>query len=75
MKKKNNFEDKLLHLESIIGKLESGSISLEEMLELFEEGKKLTTLCQNELKKIEKRINSVTLEGDQLIEKKIGIKS
>lgn len=36
-----NFADKLGRLEEIVAKIESGTLSLEESLTLFEEGKKL----------------------------------
>ena len=53
MAKKKTFENTLRQLESIVEELESGSPDLDKMLKLFEEGMKLTQLCQGELKAVE----------------------
>lgn len=52
-----NFEHSLKTLESIIEKLESGSLSLEDSLKHFEEGVKLTRQCQTALKEAEQKVN------------------
>ena len=39
-KEKENFEAVLKRLEEIVGKMESGGLSLEESMELYEEGVK-----------------------------------
>ena len=44
------FEEALKKLEAIVGKLESGDISLEESLSKYEEGVKLINFCQKKLK-------------------------
>ena len=46
MAKKKTFESALEQLESIVEELESGSMDLDKMLKLFEEGMKLTQLCR-----------------------------
>ena len=43
--KKMTYEEALKRLEEIAAQLDSGSLSLEESLKLFEEGTKLTTFC------------------------------
>lgn len=50
------FEDALKRLEDIVEKLESGSLELEESIQLFEEGVKLSLYCQQQLKKAEGRV-------------------
>ncbi len=40
-KKEMSFADKLAKLEGIVSKIESGELSLEESMALFEEGNKL----------------------------------
>lgn len=47
------FDDALEQLEAIVEQLESGQLSLEESLAIFEEGVKLSLFCQKELKKTE----------------------
>jgi len=48
---KLNFDNALEKLEIIVEQLESGQLSLEESLAVFEEGVKLSLFCQQELKK------------------------
>lgn len=55
-RKKQNFEESLGELEKIVGKLERGDLSLEESLELFEKGVKLSRECQERLSAAEGRI-------------------
>jgi exodeoxyribonuclease VII small subunit len=50
------FEDALKRLEDIVEKLESGSLELEESIQLFEEGVKLSLYCQQQLKQAEGRV-------------------
>lgn len=50
------FEDALKMLEDIVEKLESGSLELEESIQLFEQGVKLSLYCQQQLKQAEGRI-------------------
>ncbi|MCB1024684.1 MAG: exodeoxyribonuclease VII small subunit [Acidobacteria bacterium] len=53
---KKSFEDSLQKLETIVGQLEDGDLSLEESLKLFEDGIKLSRECQDRLSKAERRI-------------------
>ena len=69
MAKKKTFESALEQLESIVDELESGSPDLDKMLKLFEEGMKLTKLCQKQLKEVEERISTIMKDGDEFIEK------
>ena len=74
MAKKKTFESTLAQLESIVEELESGSLDLNKMMKLFEEGMKLTQLCRAQLKEVEDRIITIMKDGDEFIEKS-GIKS
>jgi exodeoxyribonuclease VII small subunit len=58
-----SFETAFAELETIIGKLESGELSLEESVTLFERGRKLSEHCQNLLDKAELRVNQLTSDG------------
>ena len=50
------FEKSLTELEQIVVKLEDGDLPLEESLELFEKGIKLSRDCRERLSKAERRI-------------------
>jgi exodeoxyribonuclease VII small subunit len=54
---KERFEDALNKLEKIVSKLEDGEIALEESLKLFEEGIRLSRLCNQKLEEAEKRVD------------------
>ena len=69
MPKKKTFESALAQLKSIVEELESGSPDLDKMLELFEEGMKLTQLCRGQLKEVEERISTIMKDGKGFVEK------
>ncbi len=54
---KLDFEKNILVLEDIVSKLESGDISLDESLKLFEEGIKIIKECNKELDNAEQKVN------------------
>ena len=60
MSKKKSFEESLKELESIVSKLESGEMSLEDSLEKFEVGTKLYKECKDQLSIAEKKISILT---------------
>lgn len=51
-----DFEKKLTRLEEIVKNMESGSVSLEESLKLFEEGVKISRECQGQLEQAEQKV-------------------
>lgn len=57
------FETSLAELEQIVAKLEGGDLPLEESLELFEKGIKLSRECRERLTKAERRIEILTRDG------------
>ena len=57
------FEDNLVKLEGLVGKMESGEMNLDEMIKAFEEGRKLVAECQKDLDSIRQRIEKVTKDG------------
>jgi exodeoxyribonuclease VII small subunit len=59
---KERFEDSLNKLEKIVSKLEEGDIPLEESLKLFEEGIRLSRLCNQKLDEAEKKVE-ILLKG------------
>ena len=58
------FEDKITELEQIVSKLEDGSLSLDESIELFEKGIKLSKDCQKILDDAEKKISVLMDDGE-----------
>ena len=68
MKEKElNFEELMQKLEAITNKLEKESLSLDESVELFEEGMKISKECNEKLENAEKRI-TILLDPDKLEE-------
>jgi exodeoxyribonuclease VII small subunit len=60
------FEASLAELEEIVAKLEGGDLPLEESLELFETGIRLSRECRERLIKAERRIEKLMKDGDGL---------
>ena len=54
------FEKALKQLEEIVQKLESGDLGLEESLQLFEDGIKLSRFCSKKLELAERKIEMLT---------------
>ena len=62
--KKLDFETNIKRLEEIASKLESGDISLDESLKLFEEGIEILKECNTEIDNAEQRVNVLLSEKD-----------
>ncbi len=66
MTKRASFESQLSQLEQIVQSLEKGQLPLDDALKQFEQGIKLTRLCQKNLQeaqeKMEKLLNSYDIE-------------
>lgn len=54
--KKMTLEQSFESLDSIIGQLQSGELSLEESFKKYEEGMKLVKSCNDTLDKVEKKL-------------------
>jgi exodeoxyribonuclease VII small subunit len=59
-----SFETSLAELEKIVGRLEDGDLPLEESLELFEKGIKLSRECRTRLTDAERRIEILMKDAD-----------
>jgi exodeoxyribonuclease VII small subunit len=60
------FEKKLKRLEDIVEKMESGDLSLDDSMKLFEEGVKMSRECQLQLTVAEEKVKlllSVDADG------------
>ncbi len=65
-----SFEEALGELKVIIEKLESGNLSLEESLTLFEKGTQLTTFCHKKLNEVQKKIEILVEDTDGAVLRK-----
>lgn len=57
------FEEALKQLEVLVARMESGGMSLDEMIKSYETGRKLVDDCQKELESVRQRIEKVTKSG------------
>ena len=64
---KHSFEENLKELETVVRSLESGNVSLDEMLGLFERGVALTKECTKQLDSTEQKINILIKKADGLV--------
>lgn len=60
MNKEINFEKSLDELEKIVARLESGDISLDDSIKLFERGMELTNECRKTLENARQKIITLT---------------
>ena len=65
------FEEALGELEQIVTKLEAGDLPLEDSLDLFEKGIKLSRECRSRLTNAERRIEILLKDGDGFVAKEI----
>lgn len=64
--KEKAFEESLTRLEAIVKEMESGQLSLDQMMAHFEEGSALVKQCGNKLNEVEQKIEQLIRKGDQL---------
>ncbi len=57
------FEAALQRLEAVVDRLEQGDLELEQSLEAFEEGVRLSKRCSSRLDAAEQRVEVLTREG------------
>ena len=60
MKKNMKFEEAMQLLEDIVRKLESGNLSLDESLSVFEDAVGLVKLCNEKLEAAEQKVRILT---------------
>jgi len=61
--KSNEFERAFQELEQIVKRLESEELPLDESLELFEKGIRLSRFCNQKLEEIEKKIELILADA------------
>ncbi len=69
------FEQSMTELEQVVSRLESGDTTLDQSLQLFEQGIRLAKRCQQKLDAAEKRVKILTAADGQLCEKEFAPQS
>ncbi|MBE1446103.1 MULTISPECIES: exodeoxyribonuclease VII small subunit [unclassified Paenibacillus] len=64
-----SFEEAMDKLEEIVARLESGDVPLEQAIELFQEGMKLSQLCGQKLEQVERKIEILMDQEGGLVKK------
>jgi len=59
-----SFEKAMQRLEEITQNLENGDLSLEDSIDVFEEGMKLAKFCSKKLEEAEKKGTKLVKEGE-----------
>ena len=62
---KLNFEQALAELETVVERMETGDLSLEESLSSFERGIALSNMCQRSLAEAEQKVQILTEKSGQ----------
>lgn len=60
-----DFEKAMTELESLVARMESGKLSLEDALGEFERGIALTRQCQQVLMSAEQKVRQLSANGDE----------
>lgn len=60
-----DFEKSLQRLEEILKKLEEGNLSLEEAINLYQEGTALSVKCKQELETAKQKISEFDISGEK----------
>ncbi|MEF3354738.1 exodeoxyribonuclease VII small subunit [Paenibacillus sp. GYB006] len=57
-----SFEAAMAELEVVVNQLERGDVPLEQAIELFQRGMKLSQLCNHKLEQVERKIEIIVEE-------------
>lgn len=68
MSKNKNFEQTLARLEDIVKKMESGNISLDESIEIYQEGITLSKQCSSMLEEAAGKVMAIVNKEQGIIE-------
>jgi exodeoxyribonuclease VII small subunit len=61
--RRNDFEKSFHQLEAIVKRLEAEELPLDESLQLFEEGIRLSRFCHQRLEEVEKKIELILADA------------
>lgn len=67
-KKAADFEQSLAELQTLVERLETGELSLEDSLSAFEQGIRLTRDCQGALAQAEQKVQVLLERDGELVE-------
>ena len=70
-KKVPSFEENLEKLESIVKKLETGEVTLDEAIDNFNEAMKLAKTCDEKLKNAEEAITKLVKDNGDVVDFKV----
>ena len=59
-----SFEEAMKELEGVVARLESGDVSLEDSIKLYERGAALKEHCRKKLSEAEEKVAQITLDKD-----------
>jgi exodeoxyribonuclease VII small subunit len=63
-----SFEQALSRLEEIVKKLESGNVTLDESIEIYQEGIALSKFCSGKLEEAEGKVLAIVNKEQEIIE-------
>ena len=73
--KKHSFEESMLKLESILHDIENNKLTLNQLVDSFEQGSKLSKECIEHLKNAKLKINKLIESNDEFQIKELKWKS
>ncbi len=59
-----SFEEAMAELETVVSKLESSQVALDDSIKLYERGAELKKHCETKLKAAEEKVAQITLSPD-----------
>lgn len=74
MSNNQSFENMMEELEGIVKKLDNEAVSLEDALNLYQRGMKLSAACDETLKNAEKKVNEL-MKNDEEEETEVSAES
>ncbi|MGA0333967.1 MAG: exodeoxyribonuclease VII small subunit [Kiritimatiellia bacterium] len=63
----DSFEQSLKRLEVLVSEMEGGALTLDQMIEHFEEGTQLVEKCGKRLNEVERRIEKLVKKDGKII--------
>ncbi|HET7521986.1 MAG TPA: exodeoxyribonuclease VII small subunit [Bacillales bacterium] len=61
-----SFEEAMERMEKTVHRLEEGDVPLEEAIELFQEGMRLSKICHQKLQHVEKKMDQILQEDGEM---------
>ena len=58
------FEQAMNRLEDIVKQLEDNTVSLDNSVELFQEGIQLSKFCSDKLSSVEEKVSQIMIDGE-----------